>query len=172
MAIEPRSPNWLDVKTQHRWYKLRHDFEGELRGATDEIRRDYDVEVKLNTATITADGGRSVLRIPISASWRNQQEQTIAALLVSNVEEDELRLGAIADGVAELLQRWIEREVPVGASPEFLYPEREVRWPDEPESHTAAAQAATEAADAKPVVAGQTPTASAASGSEGAPPPA
>lgn len=157
MANEHRSPNWLDLTVQARWYKLRREFEHELRAATDETRRDYGVDIKLDSATITSDGDRSVLRVPVSASWRGELEQAIAALLISDVEEDELRVAAIAHGIAELLNRWVERDVPVGASPEFCYPEAVVRWPDEPESRDATAQAATAAANATPVTPGAPP---------------
>lgn len=144
MAAEAGFVDWNNLNTQRHWYKIRDELEGELRSATSDIRKQFDVKIKLNTATMVDDGGRGCLRVPISAVWRNDLEQTIAALLVSSPEENEPRLAAIAHGVADLLQRWLQRPVPVGASPEFLYPEREVRWPAEPESSDATATAVKE----------------------------
>src|SRR5215831_5652672 len=129
MASETAFVDWLDLRTQERWYKLRHEFEGEIQDTTKETRGDYDVSVRLNSATIVTDGDLSVLRVPVSARWRDALEQTIASLLIFSTEENEPRMSAIAAGVAELLDRWVEREVPVGASPEFCYPQSEVRWP-------------------------------------------
>ena len=144
MTAETGFVDWNDLDSQRHWYKIRHEFESELRAATSDIRKAFEVSLKLNTATIVTDGERSCLRIPISAVWRDQLEQTIAALLVTAPVEDEVRMAAIAHGVSELVQRWVERAVPVGASPEFLYPDREVRWPNEPESADATGQAVKE----------------------------
>ncbi len=137
--------DWTDLKTQAHWFKLRREFEGQIRAATADTRRQYEVRIRLNTATIVSDDGRSVLRVPVSAMWRDDLEQTIAALLVASSDEHEPRIAAIAHGINDLLQRWIQHEVPVGASPEFLYPEPDVRWPDMPESSDATAAAVKQA---------------------------
>ena len=101
MASETAFVDWTDLRVQAHWYKLRHEFEGELRSATSDIRKQFEVNVKLNTATIVSDGDRSVLRIPVSASYRTDLEQTIAAILVTSTEDDEPRIAAIAGGIAE-----------------------------------------------------------------------
>ena len=95
----------MDLAAQRHWYGLRHELEHEIAAATDELRRDYDISVQLNSATVTSDGGRSVLRIPVSARWRNELEQTIAYILVTSDEEDEPRVAAVAHGIEEALAR-------------------------------------------------------------------
>jgi hypothetical protein len=146
MAGDSSSTDWTDLRVQSHWYKLRHEFDGAIRSATGDIRSQYDVLVKLSSSTITTDGDRLVLRVPVAANWNQQTEQTIAVILVSSTHEDEPRIAAIAHGISALLERWIQREVPVGASPSFLYPENEVRWPDMPESHGGTAEAVNDAA--------------------------
>lgn len=153
MASDAAFVDWTNLRTQSHWYKLRHEFDGEIQEATRETRQNYDVSVRLNTATIVSDGEDSVLRVPVSARWRDDLEQTIAALLIYSTHENEPRISAIAAGVAELLDRWVEREVPVGASPEFCYPQSDVRWPPEPESTDATAR------QVQAVAGGATPTA-------------
>lgn len=144
MAAEHGVTDWIDLKVQSHWYKIRRELEHEIQAATEETRKAYGLSVKLNTATITTDGDRSVLRVPVSARWRDDLEQTIANVLVTTPREDEPRIAAIAHDIAALLERWVEREVPVGASPDFLYPEAEARWPAEaaPAAPEAAAQSA------------------------------
>jgi hypothetical protein len=141
MAAEATSPDWIDLRVQHEWYKIRHELDKEIQGATAETRRDFGVVVRLNGASIRTDEGRSVLRVPVSATWQHKLEQTIANLIITAPEEDEPRMASIAHDVAELLQRWVEREVPVGASPDFFYPDRIARWPAQatPKGATAAA---------------------------------
>lgn len=161
MASDTAFVDWLNLRTQGHWYKLRHEFESEIQDATRETRRNYDVGVRLNTATIVTDGDQSVLRVPVSARWREALEQSIASLLIFSTVENEPRMSAIAAGIAELLDRWVERDVPVGASPEFCYPQSEVRWPPEPESTDATAQKveATAGAGAAPSAAAAPPAA-------------
>ncbi len=134
MAGDSGQTDWMDLRVQSHWYKLQREFDGAIYSATADLRSQYDVRVRLSSSTITTDGNRLVLRVPVTANWHNEIEQTIAVLLVSSTHEDETRMSAIAARIAELLGRWIQREVPVGASPSFLYPETEVRWPDQPES--------------------------------------
>jgi hypothetical protein len=155
MASDSAFVDWLNLRTQEHWYKLRHEFESEIQDATKETRRDFDVSVLLNTATIVTDDDHSVLRVPVSARWRDALQQTIASLLVFSTDENEPRISAIAAGIAELLDRWVEREVSVAASPEFCYPQSEVRWPPEPGPADATAQKveATAGAAAKPAAA-------------------
>ena len=145
MADDNRVVDFTDLRVQSHWYKLRDQLEHELNDATGETRRGYDVSVKMNSATIVSDGDRSMLRVPISARWRTNIEQTIAILLVNDVEENDPRISAIAHGVAEVLEQWVQREIPVRAAPVFLYPESEVRWPE-----VAAPAAAPAAAEQKP----------------------
>ncbi len=164
MTEESSPTDWTDLRVQSHWYKLKGEFEGAIRSATADLRSQYDVRVKLSSSTITTDGNRLVLRVPVAANWHHEIEQTIAVLLVSSTHEDEPRMGAIAAGIAELLGRWVQREVPVGASPSYLYPETEVRWPDLPESQgdtpaavtAAAAPAGVETVEALPVESPQT----------------
>src|SRR5579883_949209 len=155
MTDAPEFTDWIDLKVQRHWYKLREELEDQIRSATDQICGDYDLSVRLQTATIASDGERSVLRVPVSASWRGELEQTVAYILVSSVHEDEPRMAAIGHGIAEALERWVQREVPVAAAPVFLYPEPEVRWPELNEAQgktvtapAAEAPAAAEAAEA------------------------
>ena len=155
MAAHAQFTDWLDLKVQRHWYRLRSELEHEITSATDELRKDFDLSIHLNSATISTDEGRSVLRVPVSAGWRDQLEQTIAYLVVTTVEEDEPRVSAIAQGVTEALARWVEREVPIGLAPVFLYPEPEVRWP-EPE--VAAGSPTPDAPPAAEVAAAAAPT--------------
>src|SRR5438477_11463994 len=111
--------NNLDV--QRHWYKLRADLEHELQGATADVRQDYEVSVRLTTATIVSEGSGQALRVPVAARWRDEIEQTIAYILATDVEEEDPRIVAIGHGVAELLARWVQREVPIRAAPTFLY---------------------------------------------------
>ncbi len=159
MADAHGSTDWIDLGVQRHWYKLRDELNKEIQSATAETRRDYGITVRLSSATIAADGDRDVLRVPVSATWLQNLEQTIANLLVTSIAEDEPRMAAIAHEIADLLERWVEREVPVGAAPDFLYPETEARWPAPPEPPakpvppaqvTAAAAAAPAAAQAEP----------------------
>ncbi|HZQ36726.1 MAG TPA: hypothetical protein VFD32_12390 [Dehalococcoidia bacterium] len=146
MADGHGSTDWIDLNVQRHWYKLRDELDSEIQSATAETRRDYGVTVRLNTATIVDDGGRSVLRLPVSATWLQNVEQTIANLIITSTDENEPRMSAIAHHIAELLERWVEREVPVGASPDFFYPESEARWPAPPAPPPAAKPAAARAA--------------------------
>jgi hypothetical protein len=150
MAGEATITDWTNLKVQRHWYKLRHELEHEIQSATDETRKDFDISLHLNTATIISQDGRSLLRLPVSASWRGELEQTIAYLLVSSDADDEPRQAAIGHGIEEALQRWIQREVPIGAAPIFLYPEAEVRWPelDASQDQTVATPAADGSAQA------------------------
>ena len=95
MAAETEFVDWTDLKVQAHWYKIRREFEDELRAATSDFRKEFDVRVKLNSATIVEDAGRSYLRVPISAVWRKNLEQTIAALLVTAPVEDEHSAGPL-----------------------------------------------------------------------------
>jgi hypothetical protein len=173
MAGETSVTDWTNLKVQRHWYKLRHELDHEIQSATDEVRKDYDISLHLNTATIVGEDGRSVLRLPVSASWRGELEQTIAYVLVSSDANDEPRMAAIGHGIEVALQRWIPREVPIGAAPVFLYPEPEVRWPELDEAQgqtvaTASARAAgTEPAATPAAAAASTPPAAApAAGTE------
>ena len=154
MADGHGSTDWIDLGVQRHWYKLRDELNSEIQGATAETRRDYGISVRLNTATIVDEGERSVLRVPVSATWLQNVEQTIANLIVTSTAEDEPRMAAIAHDIAELLGRWVEREVPVGASPDFFYPETEARWPAPLAPPAKPAPPATKAAaEATPAVA-------------------
>lgn len=163
------STDWIDLNVQRHWYKLRDELNKEIQSATAETRRDYGITVRLNTATIVDEGERSVLRVPVSATWLQNVEQTIANLLVTSTAEDEPRMSAIAHDIAELLERWVEREVPVGAAPDFFYPETEARWPAPPAppapatKPAAPAAAPSEAAAASPTPAAEEEPAKAAS---------
>src|SRR5437868_6510267 len=123
MAAGSAIVDWLDLKVQRHWYAIRHALEHAILSASEEVRKDYDVSLRLNSATIAGDGRRSVLRVPVSAIWRHDVEQTIALILVTEPVEDEPRMEAIAHGIDELLHRWVEREVAIRAAPVFLYPE-------------------------------------------------
>ncbi|HLZ71221.1 MAG TPA: hypothetical protein VKV26_15070 [Dehalococcoidia bacterium] len=153
MAEAHGSTSWIDLRVQQHWYKLRDELNGEIQAATAETRRDYGITVRLSSATIAADGDRDVLRVPVSAAWLHKLEQTIATVLVTSTDEDEPRMAAIAHEIADLLERWVEREVPVGAAPVFLYPETEARWPAPPEPPAKPAPAAKAAAPAEAAVA-------------------
>lgn len=146
MADSHGITDWIDLNVQRHWYKLRNELDKEIQGATAETRRDYGISVRMNSATIVDDGERSVLRVPVSATWLQNVEQTIANVIVTSVAEDEPRMSAIAHDIAELLERWVEREVAVGASPDFFYPETEARWPAPPAPPAAAKPAAAKAA--------------------------
>jgi len=148
MADDFSSPDWTDLRTQNHWYSVRRELDHEIQSATHDTRDDYGISVKLNTATIVSDGDRSVLRVPVSAMWQHNLEQTIAYVIVTAPEDDEPRLTAIAHDVAELLDRWVEREVPVAAAPQLFYPEIETRWPEEAAPPPAGAPAVPEAAEA------------------------
>lgn len=142
--------DWIDLNVQRHWYKLRDELNKEIQGATADTRRDYGITVSMNSATIVDEGDRSVLRVPVSATWLQNVEQTIANLLVTSTAEDEPRMAAIAHDIAGLLERWVEREVPVGAAPYFFYPETEARWPAPPAPPPAARPAAPVAAKPAP----------------------
>ena len=117
MAAEHGVTDWIDLKLQSHWYKVRRELEHEIQAATDETRKEYGLSVKLNSATITTDGDRAVLRVPVSAKWRDDLEQTIATVLVTSAREDEPRMAAIAHEIAAVLTSWVEREPLVGAAP-------------------------------------------------------
>src|SRR5579885_1813622 len=134
--------DWIDLGVQRHWYKLRDELNSEIQAATAETRRDYGITVRLNTATIVDEGERSVLRVPVSATWLQNVEQTIANRIITSTAEDEPRMAAIGHDIADLLERWVEREVPVGASPDFFYPETEARWPAPPAPPTPTARPA------------------------------
>jgi len=131
MAATMVGTDWTDLKAQARWYKVRRELEHAIHDATAETCRDFDIEIHMDTATIVSDGERTVLRVPVSAIWRKELEQTIAAILVTSAHHDDARMTAIAGDISRLLDQWVQHEVPVGASPEFLYPEVEARWPAE-----------------------------------------
>ncbi|HEY7294687.1 MAG TPA: hypothetical protein VH916_06580 [Dehalococcoidia bacterium] len=161
MADAHGSVDWTDLRVQRHWYKLRDELEKEIQHATADTRHDYGITVRLSSATIATDGDRSVLRVPVSATWLQNLEQTIANLIITSTTEDEPRMSAIAHDVAELLDRWVEREVPVGASPDFLYPETEARWPAPPAPPAKPAPAAAKAAPAAEAPAAEPPAAEA-----------
>src|SRR5579884_3786162 len=117
MVSQPPSTDWINLDVQRHWYHLRHELDHEIQAATDQIRRDFDIAVRMRTATIVTDNGRSVLRVPVSASWRGELEQTIAYVLVTSVADNEPRRAAVAHGIAEALERWVQREVPIAAAP-------------------------------------------------------
>ncbi len=169
MAEGHGSTDWIDLDVQRHWYKLRDELNKEIQSATAETRRDYGISVRLNTATIVDDGGRSVLRVPVSATWLQNLEQTIANLLITSTDENEPRMAAIGHHIAELLERWVEREVPVGASPDFFYPESEARWPAPAAAPAPAKPAAKAAAPAEKPAAAAAPAEAPAAAEEKAP---
>lgn len=154
MAGQTVIVDWTERVTQHHWFKVRHLLEHEIQSATEQARRDYDIRVRVNSAAIVTLDGVDYLWVPISAIWRQELEQAIAAILVSRPVDDDARAVAIGVQVRMLLERWIEREVPVDAAPMIFYPETETRWPAEPEPVAAKPAVAKPAPGEAPASAG------------------